>query len=55
MIATGSRGAFVCPYSVSFLAEGIGAHVIKIKITLVVSVHLRVYLGGLVKGVLVLS
>ena len=55
MIATGSRGAFVCRYSVSFLAEGIGTHGIKIKTTLIVSAHLRLYLGGLVKGVVVLS
>jgi len=54
MITTGSRGAFVCRYFVSFLAEGIGTHVIKIKTTLVVSAYLWLYLGGLVKGVLVL-
>ena len=39
----------------SFLAEGIGTHATKIKTTVVVSAHFRLYLQGLVKGVLVRS
>ena len=55
VITTGSRGAFVCRYSVFFLAEGTGTHDINIKTTLVVSAHLKLYMGGLMKRFLVLS
>ena len=55
MITAGSRRAFVSRYCVSLLVEGIGTHVIKIKTKITLSAHFRLYLQGLVEGVLVLS
>ena len=55
MITAGSRRAFVSRYFVSFLVEGIGTHVIKIKTKTFLSAHFRLYLQGLAEGVLVLS
>ena len=50
MITAGSRRAFVSRYFVSFLAEGIGTHVINIKTKIILSAHFRLYLQGLAEG-----
>ena len=46
---------FVSRYCLSLLVEGIRTHVIKIKTKITLSAHFRLYLQGLVEGVLVLS
>ena len=55
MITAGSRRAFVSHYCMSLLVEKLGPHVIKIETKIILSARFRLYLQGLVEGVLALS